>query len=343
MIHRCVGALAAGALASFLVVAPAAGQAKQPVIVYTAMGVEILNDIKTDLERDHPDIEIRWVQASSGILTARLLAERSNPVAEVVWGVSVASVALFDRLGMLEAYSPKGLENVKPTFRDPRTPPHWVGNYIYSGAICFNTDEARKRGLPTPTGWQDLANEAYAGQIAMGNPNSTGGGLLMVAAWLQLYGEAGGWDFMEKLHKNIAVYTISGPKSCTYAATGEYSVGLSLEGRASQMMEKGAPIEPIFPREGLGWDIDTSALMKKSGDMKAAQRVLDWSVSRHAGAIYARLYSIVALKFEYPRLPGIPADIEERLIANDLEWVSQNRERILSEWRRRFESKSEKQ
>ena len=109
------------------------------------------------------------------------------------------------------------------------------------------------------------------------------------------------------------------------------------------MMVKGAPIEPIFPREGLGWDIDTSALMKKSGDMQAARRVLDWSVSRRAGAIYARLYSIVALKFEYPRLPGIPADIEERLIANDLEWVSQNRERILSEWRRRFESKSEKQ
>ena len=342
-IRKGIGVLTASLLMSVLLAMPSRGQTKQPVIVYVALSVDSLNEVKTELERDNPDIDIRWVYANSGILTARLLAERSNPVADVIWGVSVASIELFDRLGMLEPHSPKGLENVKPTFRDPRTPPHWVGNYVYSSAICFNTDEGRKRGLPAPKGWQDLANEAYAGQITMGNPNSTGTGLLMVAAWLQLFGEAGGWEFMEKLHKNIAVYTTSGSKPCTYAATGEFSIGLAIEGRASEMMEKGAPIEPIFPREGLGWDIDTSAIIKKGGDMQAARRVLDWSISPRAGAIYARISSIVALNFEYPKPPGIPRDIEERLIENDLEWVSRNRDRILSEWRRRFESKSEKQ
>ena len=341
-INGCIGGLAAGAVASFLAVTPASAQPKQPVIVYTAMSVDNLNEAKTELERDNPDIDIRWVKADTGTITARLLAERSNPVADVVWGVSVFSTELFDRLGMLEPYSPKGIENLKPSFRDARTPPHWVGHYVYTAAICFNTDEARKRGLPAPKGWQDLVNDVYAGQITMGNPNSAGAGLLMVAAWLQLFGETGGWEFMEKLHKNIAVYTVTGIKPCTSAATGEFSIGLSIEGRASQMMVKGAPIVPIFPREGLGWDIDTSAIIKKGGDMQAARRVLDWSVSQRAGAIYARLYSIVAQNFEYPKLPGIPGDIEDKLISNDLSWVSQNRERILSEWRRRFESKSEK-
>jgi len=342
-IHRCIGGLAAGLLMSALVAVPASAQTKQPVIVYTALSVDSLNEIKTELERENPDIDIRWVQAGAGIITARLLSERSNPVADVVWGVSVASIDLFDRLGMLEPYSPKGLENLKPSFRDPRTPPHWVGNYIFTSAICFNTDEARKRRLPVPSRWQDLVDEAYAGQITMPNPNASGAGFLMVAAWLQLFGEPGGWDYMEKLHKNIAVYSTSGIKPCSYAATGEFAIGLSLELRVTQMKEKGIPIEPIFPREGLGWDIDTSAMIKKGGNTRAAQRVLDWTISERAGAIYARQYAIVAQIFDYPKPPGIPGDIEDKLISNDLSWVSHNRERILSEWRRRFESKSEKQ
>jgi len=93
----------------------------------------------------------------------------------------------------------------------------------------------------------------------------------------------------------------------------------------------------------LGWDIDTSAIIKKAGNMRAAQRVVDWAISSRASAIYARQYPIVAQKFDNPKPPGIPGDIEERLISNDLSWVSHNRERILSEWSRRFESKSEKQ
>ena len=336
-----------GVLASLLIWAlvaiPATAQTKQPVTVYTALSFDSLNEIKTEFERENPDVDIRWVHAGAGTITARLLSERSNPVADVVWGVSVTIIDLFDRLGMLEPYSPKGLENVKPSFRDARTPPHWVGNYVFTSAICFNIDEARTRGLPTPTGWQDLVNEAYAGQITMANPNASQVGFLMVAAWLQLSGESGGWEFMEKLHKNIAVYTISGSKSCTYAATGEFSIGLSLELRATQWKERGVPIEPIYPREGLGWDVDTSVIVKKGGDMQAARRVLDSSISARAGAIYARQYAIIAQNFDYPKPPGIPGDIEGRLIANDLSWVSHNRERILSEWRRRFESKSEKQ
>jgi iron(III) transport system substrate-binding protein len=341
-IRKGFGGLVAGLLASALVAVPASGQTRQPVIVYAALGADSLDEFKTEFERDNPDIEIRWIDASSGILTARLLSERANPVADVVWGISVASIGVFDRLGMLEPYSPKGLENLKPSFRDPRTPPHWVGNYVYASAICFNTDEARKRRLPVPSRWQDLVDEAYAGQITMGNPNSTGTAFLMVAAWLQLFGEAGGWDFMEKLHKNIAAYTVSGSKPCSYAATGEFAVGLASEIRATQMKDKGAPIEPIYPSEGLGWDIDTSAIVKKAGDRRAAQRVVDWTISVRAGAIYARRSAIIALNFQYPKLPGIPDGIEERLISNDLSWVSHNRERILSEWRRRFESKSEK-
>jgi iron(III) transport system substrate-binding protein len=55
----------------------------------------------------------------------------------------------------------------------------------------------------------------------MPNPNSSGTGFLDVSSWLQLFGEDGGWDYMDRLHENIAFYTHSGSKPCKDAARGE--------------------------------------------------------------------------------------------------------------------------
>ena len=38
----------------------------------------------------------------------------------------------------------------------------------------------------------------------------------------------------------------------------------------------------------------------------------------------------------------LPADYEQRLIKNDFAWASKNRDGILTEWRKRYDGKSEK-
>jgi hypothetical protein len=38
----------------------------------------------------------------------------------------------------------------------------------------------------------------------------------------------------------------------------------------------------------------------------------------------------------------LPADYEQRLIKNDFAWASKNRDEILTEWRKRYDGKSEK-
>ena len=333
-------------IAAAVAAALAAGEAsaqKTELLVYTALETDQIKAYLESFNKMAPDVDVKIVRDSTGVITAKLLAEKANPQADAIIGLAASSMEIFKAEGMLAAYAPKGVEKLNQRFVDTSKPPMWVGQDVWAATVCYNTVEGQKKGIPKPESWKDLTKPVYKGQITMPNPASSGTGYFDVTAWLQLFGEANGWEFMEKLHKNIAVYTISGSKSCTYAATGEFSIGLSLELRATQWKERGVPIEPIYPREGLGWDVDTSVIIKKGGDMQAARRVLDWSISARAGAIYARQYAIIAQNFDYPKPPGIPGDIEDRLIANDLSWVSHNRERILSEWRRRFESKSEKQ
>ena len=54
--------------------------------------------------------------------------------------------------------------------------------------------------------WTDLANPVYKGAIVMPNPASSGTGYQAVYAWIQIMGEKAAWEFMDKLHENVAVY-----------------------------------------------------------------------------------------------------------------------------------------
>jgi len=309
--------------------------------VYTALEADQLKEYTTKFNEDHPDITINWVRDSTGIVTAKLLAEKNNPQADIVWGLAATSLMLLDAEGMLEPYEPKGIEALSAKFKDSKSPPTWAGMDVYAAAIAFNTIEAEKLGLPKPTSWKDLLDPVYKGTIVMANPASSGTGFFDVSSWLQLFGEEEGWKYMDALHENIALYTHSGSKPARMAAAGEYPIGISFDYRVATEKSKGAPIEVIFPSDGLGWEMEASAIMKGTDKMEAAKTVLDWSISRKAMELYNANFAIVAMPGVAKPVEHLPEDLESRLIDNDFAWAATNREAILKEWQARYDSKSE--
>ena len=203
-----------------MVAAGAVYAQKTELTVYTALEMDQLKAYEAAFTKSHPDIAIKWVRDSTGVITAKLLAEKANPKADVVMGVAASSLALFDNQGMLQGYAPKNLSAISAKYRDSKNPPHWVGMDIFGATICFNTVEAKKRIIAAPTSWADLTKPEFKGQIVMPNPASSGTGYFDVIAWLTLFGEKDGWAYMDKLHDNIAQYTHSGSKPCKQAAAG---------------------------------------------------------------------------------------------------------------------------
>lgn len=330
----------ATALAALL--AAAGAHANTVLTVYTALEADQIAAYKAAFEKTNPDIEIKWVRDSTGIVTARLLAEKAAPRADAVWGLAGSSLAILDKEGMLQPYAPKNLAAIDAQYRSAANPPAWVGMDVWGAAICFNTVEAQKQGLPKPTSWADLTKAVYAGKIVMPHPASSGTGFLDVSAWLQMMGEQKGWAYMDALHKNIGLYTHSGSKPCKMAAQGEFPIGIAFEYRAMKSKKEGAPIDIVLPSEGLGWDIEATAIIKGTKNLVAAKKLADFSSSRDAMALYEKNFAVLAV-------PGIsrpdallPADYEKRLIRNDFTWASANRDRILAEWSKRYEGKAEK-
>jgi iron(III) transport system substrate-binding protein len=315
--------------------------AKTTLTVYTAVEADDLKKYAARFNEDHPDIEIKWVRDSTGIVTAKLLAEKANPQADVIWGLAATSLLVLKPEGMLLPYSPKGIEKLDAMFRDKDNPPAWVGMDAWVAAICFNTAEAAKKGLPKPTSWKDLIKPVYKGHVVMPNPASSGTGFLDVSSWLQLFGEAEGWKYMDALHQNIGVYTHSGSKPCVMAGQGEYPIGVAFEFRAARVKKQGAPIDIIFPEEKSGWDMEATAIVKGTKNLEAARTLVDWSVSEKAMKLYNEGYAVTAIPSIAQPVEHLPPSMLQHMAKNDLQWAATNRARILAEWEKRYGAKSE--
>jgi iron(III) transport system substrate-binding protein len=177
------------AVGAFALAFAGGAEAKTVLKVYTALEEEHMPIYEEAFEKANPDIDIQWQRDSTGVITARLLAEKDNRQADVVWGLAATSLMLLDKNGMLEAYKPSGFDQIKDQFKDTRAEgPTWVGMDAWAAAICYNTAEGERLGIPAPTSWADLLKPEYKGHIVMPNPGSSGTGFLTVSAWLQLMG-----------------------------------------------------------------------------------------------------------------------------------------------------------
>jgi len=312
------------------------------ITVYTALEDDEISVYLPAFEKAHPDIKVNIIRDSTGIVTAKLLAERQNPVADLVWGTAATSLLICDEMGMLADYNPKGIEKVRDNMKDTKNKTaRWVGIKAWVTGIVGNTIEMKAKGMTMPKSYANLIKPEYRGALVMPNPASSGTGFLTVSAILQLMGEEQGWQYLDKLHENMAMYTHSGSAPAKMAGKGEFPIGISFAYRGFKQRASGEPVDVAFPAEGSGYDVEANALIKKPRIKKDAKTFLDWAISDEAMQMYAKVYPIVATDIAVQAPAGWPADPTSVLIKNDLQWAAKNRQRILDEWTRRYDGKSQ--
>lgn len=329
-------------LAALMVMMGTAAVYAKEVLVYTALEDDELAIYMKDWEAKHPDIKANIVRDSTGIVTAKLLAEKDNPRADLIWGLSATSLLVCDNVGMLAGYNPKGIENLKPGFYDMKNKEaHWTGLKAYMTGFVGNTIEMKAKGLKMPQSYADLLDPMYKGHLVMPNPASSGTGFLTVSAILQIMGEEKGWAYLDKLHENIAVYTHSGSKPAKMAGKGEYPIGISFAYRGFKQKAAGEPVVVAFPKEKSGWEVEANGLIRKPKIKEEAKIFLDWAISDDMYKLYAKVYPIIASKVVPITVPdGYPTDPATQLVENDFDWAAMNRAAILKKWTARYDGKS---
>ncbi|CPN48806.1 periplasmic protein [Bordetella pertussis] len=97
----------------------------------------------------------------------------------------------------------------------------------------------------------------------------------------------------------------------------------------------------MFPSEGLGWEVEATAIVKGTKHLEAARKLADFSASRQANELYKSNFAVLAIPSVATVNPHLPANLSERMIKNDFVWAATNRDRIIAEWSKRYDGKSE--
>lgn len=267
--------------------------------VYTALEDDIIEAYLTSFREQYPNITINITRDSTGTIISKLIAEKDDPVADVVWGTAVTSLLTLDDYDLIQPYDPEGVDRILSQFKDVETPARWVGIDVPETAFLVNKAECERLGVDVPESYADLIKPEYESHIAMSDPTSSGTGLFIINGMLQMMAtEKGdytaGWEYLDAFDKNVIEYTPSGSKPAKMVAAGEALIGLSMGYRCVTLAQENPECVVVFPSEGSAWDVEANCLIKKSEVKDAAKVFLDWAISDEAMESYQEEYPIIA-------------------------------------------------
>ena len=318
----------------------ATGSTATQLTVYTAISIEETERVTRAFAASQPDIELRWVRDSTDRIITRLRHEIQQPKADIVWGVAASTLAGLAPEGYFQPYKPRGFDRLDRRFSDPNDPPSWVGQRVWTSALCVHSTALAKANLKPPARWGDLLDPAYKGLVLALDPGGSRTGMLTLRGWFSLWGEAGSWSYMEGLHRNIAAYLRNGAAPCNLVARGHYPIGISYTYQAIKLKRKGLPIDVVIPGDGIGWDVEAMAVVRGTPYAQAAKAFADWSIGSAAMKILSRGFGITTLSGTSGVHKNYPPEITQRLAPVNFITTSRMREKILAEWRIRFSAKA---
>lgn len=152
--------------------------------------------------------KIEWTKLQSMELWSRVQAESPDFLADMCWGIMNGHSLLGTKRDYFIPYDSPAWKDMPSKFKDPNG--NWYGYNYWFALITVNKDLLKKKNLPKPKKWSDLANPIYKGEIVTPNPGTSGTAFLFVSAIMQIYGEEKGWELLEKINKNVSQYTKSG-------------------------------------------------------------------------------------------------------------------------------------
>jgi putative spermidine/putrescine transport system substrate-binding protein len=254
----------------------------------------MLKAIKTDLGYDIP-----FDNKNSGQALSQLIAEKQNPVADVVYyGVNFGIKAKAE--GVIEPYRPAKWDEVAAGLKDA----DGAWTTIHSGTLGLFVNVEALGGKAVPACWKDLLKPDYKGMVGYLDPSSAAVGYVgAVAVNIALGGSDSDFSpavkFFADLHKNQPIV----PKQTSYArvVSGEIPILFDYDFNAyrAKYTEKGK-FEFVIPCEGSVVFPYVASLVNNAPDKDKAKKVLDYLLSDKGQAIWTNAYLRPARPIELP-------------------------------------------
>jgi iron(III) transport system substrate-binding protein len=252
-----------------------------PLVIYTNSGGDQRGDWLAEKSKS-AGFDVQVMNMGGGDLVNRLIAEKNNPVADIVFGPNAVDHGKLVKAGILYQFEPAWLNKIDPALADPSGLFYAIGTVPL--IMFYNTN------IYTPAtvakDWIDLAtNPAYRGKYHL---LGLGGGTArsIIASILVDYADPRGvygisdrgWDVMRQFIQNGHLEQ-SGEDWFGAIMTGEeYGIGeLWLPGLLMRKTEYNAPyMDFIVPPNGVPYVWEGISIVKNGKNEDRSKQWVDW-------------------------------------------------------------------
>lgn len=260
-----------------------AGQASAQELNVICSNEQDWCDLMVDNFEDATGIDVSMVRKSTGETLAQVRAESGNPTFDVWWG------------GTGDPHLIAAAENLtQPSGADTSELLGWAVNLaeisegraigIHLGVlgVAYNSEILAEKGVEAPACWRDLANPAYAGEIQVANPNSSGTAYTELATLVQVFGEDDAFTLLQEIGANVNSYTKSGSAPSKAAARGETGISIGFEHDMVKLKLAGFPLEIVSPCEGTGYEVGGVSIISGADNFDEAVQWVNFVISADA-------------------------------------------------------------
>ena len=268
------------------------------LVLYTSQPNEDAQATVDAFQAANPGIEVEWVREGTTKIMAKLMAEieAGNPVADVLLIADTVTMQRLKEAGHLADYKSPEAGNYDASLYDADGA--YYSTKMITTGIVYNTAAAMK-----PAGWQDLTKTEAKGLVTMPSPLTSGAALIHAQTLTNIDGL--GWDYYKALAANGATAAGGNGGVLKAVATGEKAYGMLVDFMAIREKAKGAPVEFVFPAEGVSAVTEPVGILKTAKNVDAAKKFVDFLLSEEGQKTAVKMGYIparngVALPEGYP-------------------------------------------
>ncbi len=220
----------------------------------------------------YPDVEVDWFRDGTTRVMAKLRAEfeAGQPQPDVLLIADMVTMEGLEAEGRLMPYPEADTAAYDPAIMDDEG--HYFSTKLITTGIVYNTAAEM-----VPTSYADLLREEAEGQIAMPSPLTSGAATIHMAA-LTAHEDLG-WDYYQGLADQGAIP--DGGNGGTYRAVagGEKLYGFVVDFLPIRNKLDDAPVEFVFPDEGVSAVTEPAAILSTAQNPQAAKAFIDFLLS----------------------------------------------------------------
>lgn len=302
------------------------------VVLYAPAGQAQQLAVLNEFNKLFPDIRVQSIWAQTGALYAKVEQEvkTDNTLVDVLVLSDPTLLQTMQKNDLLSAYASPSLPGIIDVNVQSKPKGYWTSWGLVATTIVYNTETI---GPNPPKTWKDLVGDARFKGRKASLKNSTSG--LQFAQWatlVDLYGRDFWVEGIAGLNP-IAFDSFTQQFDRLVGGADMVAINGQISG-AMQYVDKGAPLQILYPEDGVPATLEGVGIVRTSPHPQAARLLVDYLLSKKGQEVIVKEMQYFSPRKDVAPPPAARAPENVKFLVPDWDAMADRRKTFEADWRK---------